>query len=113
MAIKYNYCYSEEITFNRLTLNVKEVTDMLNFKKTDLALKANIIHTIDANIIREVISMTDDFIITIHDSIGTHMLALEKCIINTQLAYSKIILNNFNGDKLVIKNFINSSFILL
>lgn len=113
MSAKYEFSYSEHTLSNRASLNTKKLIKNIDYEKIDSALKANVIHSFDAYIIRKLIVKSNVELITIHDCFGTHMLALNNCIDCVKDCYSSITLLNSNGDKLTITNDVQSNFILL
>lgn len=82
--LQYNYLkkirLDRIIQHTRKTIVFFTLDDKINDYKTCIALRANLIHSLDATYVRFVIKYLDYSIITIHDSFGIDILNVSKLI---------------------------------
>jgi hypothetical protein len=120
IALKY-FLLNKKIRFDkivggeRITIELSELGDGLNTKKTKRALQANITHAFDAFIIRYIINKLDCPLITIHDSMGVDILQTKNFEEAAREAFAHLYkLNVFSlNDRLEDTTFIKSNWIFL
>lgn len=106
--------FEKKINKKRYTISYVEVSDEKDENKMFRALRANIIHSLDAYIARAVVLNMPCPTITIHDSYGTDILNWYKLIAVVQEHYDIIAnQNNIISDVGRGKIFITSEFILI
>lgn len=101
---------------SRLTLTDVRRSTTINMRKTKRALKANIAHTADATILRNILTNHPGSIVAIHDSFGCSPYEITTLIKNTQIAYRLLHLKQQNPKtKIPTNNHLNpqTPFILL
>ena len=79
----------------RKTIQMMELKNQIDLKKTLQALKPNATHTMDAVIVRETLRDLEKAIITIHDCFGVSVYKVDDVIYSYNKNINK--LKNING----------------
>jgi hypothetical protein len=113
LSTKYGYVYTEPKYNYRATLNITETAKDIDFERIESSVKANLIHSVDSYVIRSFITKSTFPCITIHDCIGCDLLNYHLITSIMSEIYSHIEFKLNSGDILVLKNNVNSDYLLI